>query len=75
MKSLFILGSLASTLLFSSSIFMDLDTTVYICKGPNSKRYHLSKDCRGLKRCSTRIAEVSLDEAKSKKRSLCGYED
>ncbi|WP_281989926.1 hypothetical protein [Aquimarina aggregata] len=51
------------------------DTQVYICKGPKSKRYHYRKHCRGLKRCSTEISKISLEEAKNKNRTLCGYED
>ena len=49
--------------------------TVYICKGPNSKRYHYKKNCRGLKSCSTKVYEVSSKEAKDLGRTLCGWED
>lgn len=49
-------------------------TTVYICKGPNSKRYHYKKSCRGLKSCSTKLHEVSLTEARDIGRTLCGWE-
>lgn len=52
-----------------------VDTQVYICKGPKSKRYHYRKNCRGLKRCSTKVSKVSIEEAKDKNRTLCGYED
>ncbi len=48
---------------------------VFICKGPKSKRFHYTSDCRGLKRCSTKIYMVSLQEAKNLHRTLCGYED
>lgn len=48
---------------------------VYICKGAMSKRYHISPKCKGLKKCSTKIHEVSLSEAKSIGRTLCKYED
>ncbi len=48
---------------------------VYICKGPQSKKYHYKKDCRGLKNCSTDIYLVPLSDAKSLGRTLCGWED
>ena len=51
------------------------ETDVYICKGPQSKRYHLTKSCQGLKNCSTEINKVSLSEAKKMERTLCGFED
>ena len=47
---------------------------VYICKGPDSKRYHYTKECRGLKNCSTKIYEVTLSEAKKLERTLCRWE-
>nr|WP_298994850.1 hypothetical protein [uncultured Allomuricauda sp.] len=48
---------------------------VYVCKGKGSKRYHYNKHCRGLSRCSTKIYEVTLKEAKNMGRTLCGWED
>ncbi|MDC7997032.1 hypothetical protein [Gilvibacter sediminis] len=49
--------------------------SVYVCKGPKSKRYHYDKDCRGLSRCSTKVYKVSLEEARNMGRTLCGWED
>jgi|JI10StandDraft_1071094.scaffolds.fasta_scaffold07917_2 hypothetical protein len=46
---------------------------VYICKGPNSKRYHKESDCQGLRNCSTQIYAVDLSEAESLGRTPCGY--
>ncbi|WP_240315471.1 hypothetical protein [Aquimarina longa] len=54
---------------------VEADKEVYICNGPKSKRYHYRKNCRGLKRCSTRIYKMSLEEAKEEGRTLCGWED
>lgn len=48
---------------------------VYICNGPKSTKYHLKDNCRGLKNCSTEVQKVSLDAAKKKGRTLCGFED
>ncbi len=57
----------------SSSIIEE--TNVYICKGKGSKKYHYSKSCRGLSRCSTKIYEIPLRKAKEMGRTLCGWED
>lgn len=62
-----------SFLLFTS--FSTIETTVYICKGKSSKKYHLKKNCRGLSNCSTKTYEVTLKEAKKIGRTLCGWED
>ncbi|MDX5326878.1 MAG: hypothetical protein LPK80_11535, partial [Bacteroidota bacterium] len=65
------LGVLAWITLSSPTLLTD----VYICKGPQSKRYHLDQNCRGLRNCSTRVYKVSLEEAQRMKRTLCGFED
>ncbi|PVX45670.1 hypothetical protein C8C85_1471 [Flavobacterium sp. 103] len=49
--------------------------TVYICKGPYSKKYHYDKNCRGLSNCSTEIYSVSKKESQNSGRTLCGLED
>ena len=49
--------------------------SVFICKGKSSERYHLEKNCRGLKNCSTDIAVVTLEEARKIGRTLCKWED
>ncbi|MCB0643392.1 MAG: hypothetical protein KDC44_17200 [Phaeodactylibacter sp.] len=49
--------------------------TVYICTGPQSKRYHYDADCRGLTNCSKTVQAVSLSDARKMGRTLCGYED
>jgi hypothetical protein len=46
-------------------------TTVYICKGPYSKKYHITKDCSGLSNCSTDIYKVSLKDAEELGRTRC----
>lgn len=48
------------------------DVTVYICTGPQSKKYHATKDCRGLNKCSDDIIPVSLAKAKNMGRGPCG---
>ncbi|MFA6245613.1 MAG: hypothetical protein WC615_01650 [Mucilaginibacter sp.] len=49
--------------------------SVYICDSPTAKKYHLRNDCRGLSRCTHRIIEVTLEEAKKRKFELCKFED
>lgn len=44
---------------------------VYICKGPNSLRFHQNSNCRGLNNCTTQIYRVSTSEAKHLGRTHC----
>lgn len=46
---------------------------VYICTGPQSKRYHRTSSCRGLNSCSGDIKAVTLSYAKSIGRTPCGW--
>ena len=46
-------------------------STVYVCTGGYSKRYHATEDCRGLFRCCGEIIEMSVDEAKKNGRTAC----
>lgn len=50
------------------------DDQVFICNSKGGKRYHLSKECRGLSNCKAEIKEVTLEEAKNDGKALCGYE-
>ena len=51
-------------------------TSVYICDSEGAKKYHLNKNCRGLKNCNHKIIKVTIEEAKKKgKKTLCGWED
>ncbi|MEP3211160.1 MAG: hypothetical protein ABJN95_18375 [Maribacter sp.] len=68
-----VISLIISILSFASASFNDGD--VYICKGKGSKKYHYTKSCRGLSRCSTKVYEVSLKKAKEMGRTLCGWED
>ena len=47
--------------------------TVYICTGPQSKRYHKTPKCRGLDSCSKEIIAVSVDKARKMGRTPCGW--
>ncbi len=66
---------LVAILFIQITAFIPSGQTVYICKGPESKRYHFSANCRGLSNCSTRIYEVPLEEAEGLGRTICGWED
>jgi hypothetical protein len=66
-------GLLTTAILLLS--FTTSVSNVYICKGPESKKYHYTANCRGLSRCSTDIYKVTLAEAKEIGRTLCGWED
>jgi hypothetical protein len=48
---------------------------VYICDSPTAKKYHLRNDCRGLSRCTHRIMEITLEDAKKRRFELCKFED
>jgi len=47
--------------------------TVYLCNGPQSKVYHKTTHCQGLRRCSTDIEATDISKAKAKHRRECGY--
>lgn len=75
------------TLLISftlSALFTQIDNSpqteqgksVYICVNKGAKKYHYTKNCRGLNACSHEIRKVSLSDAKGKyNKTLCGWED
>lgn len=47
--------------------------TVYICTGPQSKRYHCDRYCQGLNSCSKRVIAVSISKARSMGRTPCKW--
>lgn len=49
------------------------ETTVYYCTGPNSKRYHKHKSCKGLKKCSGKIIKCTKLDAIHKGFTPCKY--
>ena len=54
---------------------LTVDKEVYICQSKGGKKYHLTKDCRGLSKCKAEIVKVKLSEAEKQGKTLCGYED
>ena len=51
------------------------ESTVFVCNSETATKYHLKKDCRGLNACKHTVVEVTLSDAKSRKLTLCGWED
>lgn len=47
------------------------EQTVFICKGPNSKKFHAYSSCRGLSNCTTLIFSVNQAEAERIGRIAC----
>ena len=61
-----------SALSFSNRVVESAqDEEVYICTGPNSKRYHRSSNCMGLSSCSADIRCVTISYAKELGRTPC----
>ena len=54
---------------------LTVDKEVYICQSKGGKKYHFTKDCRGLSSCRAEIVKVKLSEAEKQGKTLCGYED
>lgn len=48
-----------------------ISTSVYICTGETSTKYHNNPECRGLSRCSGEVEEVSEEEAEDMGRTPC----
>ncbi|WP_262147989.1 hypothetical protein [Chryseobacterium foetidum] len=48
---------------------------VYLCDSPDGKKYHYTKNCRGLSNCKHEIIKVSLKKAQTLGKTLCGWED
>ncbi|MBZ4188862.1 hypothetical protein [Niabella beijingensis] len=63
---------LFSLLLFNGNC--TTTTTVYICNSKTATKYHHTETCRGLKNCNYRIIQITLDSAKKRNRTLCGWE-
>lgn len=69
--------TLAFTLLAIITLsFSKSETTVYFCNNGATKVYHLTKSCRGMKRCEHEIKAVRKSDAvNTYELRLCGYED
>lgn len=47
------------------------EPTVYVCTGPQSKRYHASSNCNGLNRCSGSVVEKTKSSAEKSGKTPC----
>jgi 5-bromo-4-chloroindolyl phosphate hydrolysis protein len=70
MKTLLFFG-----LFFLTSVTCTDSKNVYICKSNDAKKYHYKENCRGLSSCQYKVVKVTLTEAKSQGKTLCGWED
>jgi len=50
-------------------------TSVYLCNSTGGKKYHYNKNCRGLSNCKHEIIKVTLEEAKRRRKTVCGWEN
>lgn len=53
------------------SFFAESNSSVYICTGSNSYRYHRTSSCSGLNNCQAEIEKVSVSYATSIGRTPC----
>lgn len=53
------------------TIPVEVESSVYICTGGSSKRYHKTDECWGLNSCEAKIKEVSEGYAISIGRTRC----
>lgn len=67
--------TMTSELLVGTNLTGDCYTEeiVYICTGPNSKRYHKSSHCRGFKHCSGSIQAITVSKAQAINRTPCKW--
>lgn len=49
-------------------------STVYLCTGGSSTKYHFKSTCQGLSNCGGAIVSTSLSDAQAQGRTLCGFE-
>jgi hypothetical protein len=68
MKKILFLLAIAIAMSFSS-----LESNVYICGVKGTKKYHLTKSCRGLSNCKHEIVQKSLSEAEDFGLTLCSW--
>ncbi|WP_294823671.1 hypothetical protein [uncultured Flavobacterium sp.] len=61
--------------LFITLTSLTVEKEVYICDSKGGKKYHFTKDCRGLSNCKADIVRVKLSEAEKQGKTICGYED
>lgn len=61
-------------ILFLLSAFQEKEKEVFICMTKSSKTYHLKKDCKGLKKCKSKIKKITQKKAENVGRTKCKLE-
>lgn len=65
---------LLSGWIFFSNLLSAGPEEVYICNNNKVEKYHKSATCRGLGNCQFKIVKISVQSAKNKGLTLCGWE-
>lgn len=70
---LFIACLLPSVLIMASCASAEAASAdyVYECKGPKSKVYHTTPDCKGLNRCSTKVVKIQKKATTRRACKIC----
>ena len=63
---------LAILILFTA--YQTKEKEVFICTSKSSKKYHLKKDCSGIKKCKSKIKKITMKKAENVGRTLCKLE-
>ncbi|WP_299671090.1 hypothetical protein [uncultured Polaribacter sp.] len=71
MKNLLLIFSL----LFVLTAFQIKEKEVFICTSKSSKKYHLKKDCSGIKKCKSKIKKITKKKAENVGRTICKLEN
>lgn len=61
---------------FISTLFVQasaptMQSSVYICTGPGSAKYHSSNNCRGLQKCNHTVKSITKASAQSSGYTAC----
>ena len=72
MKKLLLIAITLSTLMAFQT---NKNKEIFICKTVKSKRYHLDKNCKGLKKCKSKITKTTIKKAEKVGMILCKWED
>lgn len=65
---------LITAIVYSFSLVPTSSSTVYICESKTAYRYHFSKSCSGLKKCTHTIKQVTKEEASRLGYTACKLE-
>lgn len=69
MRKLILLAGIG--LLGSFAFHTSSGDTVYVCMSPNAKKFHYSKSCPGLQKCTHEIKETTKVSAEKSGYTVC----